>query len=119
MKKPPAPCVSWPIRPWSSGMRSSSTRASNPPGRKDESTASQSSSAARRSVVAVTAMSRPARSRDLLGEGADQLEPVLVEVDEDDLRAVEVGAVRHERRHRPGGPGRAAAEVDELDPRHA
>ena len=57
-------------------------------------------------------------SRDLLREGADQLEPVLVEVDEDDLRAVEVGAVRHQRRHRPCRPGRAAAEVDELDPCH-
>ena len=33
MKKPPGPCVSWPITPCAIGMRSSSTRASKPPGR--------------------------------------------------------------------------------------
>src|SRR4029079_3865250 len=59
MKNPPAPCVSWPMTPCSSGMRSSWTRAAKPPGRNDERTASQPSRAARRSVVAVTAMSRP------------------------------------------------------------
>src|SRR5438128_1198680 len=40
-------------------MRSSSTRAAKPPGRNEESTASHPSNAARRSVVAETAMSRP------------------------------------------------------------
>ena len=54
----------------------------------------------------------------LVGKGPDQLEPVRVEVDEHHLRAVEVGAVRHERGHRAGGPRRAAAQVDELDPGH-
>jgi hypothetical protein len=33
MKKPPGPWVSWPMTPWESGIRSSSTRASKPPGR--------------------------------------------------------------------------------------
>src|SRR5438105_15071649 len=59
MKKPPAPWVSWPIVPCSTGIRSSCTRAAKPPGRNEESTASQPSNAARRSVVAETAMSRP------------------------------------------------------------
>ena len=59
MKNPPGPCVSWPITPCLSGMRSSCTRASKPPGRKLESTASTSVSPARRSVVAVIVMSSP------------------------------------------------------------
>src|SRR5439155_18361701 len=59
MKNPPAPCVSCPIVPCSSGMRSSCTRAAKPPGRNEDSTASQPSNAATRSVVAETAMSRP------------------------------------------------------------
>ena len=40
MKKPPGPCVSCPITPCLSGIRSSSARASKPPGRKLDSTAS-------------------------------------------------------------------------------
>src|SRR5262249_15013538 len=59
-----------------------------------------------------------AGARELLGEDADQLEPVRIEVDEHDLGAVEVLAVVHERRHRPRGTRRTSAQVHKLDLRH-
>ena len=55
----------------------------------------------------------------LLGERPDQLEPVGVEVDQHDLRPVELGAVVvDERGHRPRTAGRASADVCQLDPGH-
>src|SRR4051812_21911619 len=59
MKKPPAPCVSCPMTPCASGIRSSSARASKPPGRKLVRTTSASVRPARRSVVAETLRSSP------------------------------------------------------------
>ena len=47
------------IDEWLIGIRSSSARASKPPGRNDDSTASASWSASRRFAVAVTVMSSP------------------------------------------------------------
>ena len=54
----------------------------------------------------------------LVGQQLDQGEPLGVQVDEDDLGAVELRPVVHERRHRSGGTRRASAEVGQLDPGH-
>ena len=58
------------------------------------------------------------RRRHPLGEAADQLEPVGVEVDQHDLGAGEVLALLDEARHRPGAAGGPAADVGDLQPCH-
>ena len=62
MKNPPGPCVSCPMTPCLSGMRSSNTRISKPPGRKLDNTASASGKASARSVVVRTVRSTPCTS---------------------------------------------------------
>jgi hypothetical protein len=53
-----------------------------------------------------------------LGEPADQLQAIGVEVDEDDLRAGEVLRLLDEAGHGARGPRRPTADVRDLDPRH-
>ena len=94
MKKPPGPCVSWPITPCCSGIRSSCTRAAKPPGPEArQHGVAVRRAPARRSVVARDRDVEPARLRHLLGERRGPARGVGVEVDQHDLGAVEVVAL--------------------------
>jgi hypothetical protein len=53
-----------------------------------------------------------------LGERADQLQPLAVEVDQHDLRPAEVLALLDEAGHRPGASCRPAADVRDLQSCH-
>ena len=58
------------------------------------------------------------RGRHPLGEAADQLEPLGVEVDQHDLGPVEVGALLDEAGHRARRAGGSAADVGDLQSCH-
>ena len=85
LAKPPAPVVSWPMTPKRRGSVSSTSRAAWPPTRSWSSTKSAPSMAASRSPVRV---SRPGPAQPIehpLGEAADDLEPLRVDVEQDEL----------------------------------
>ena len=85
LASPPAPVVSWPTQPHSSGQVSSCWRAACPPTRSCTSTAATPSSAGSSWVVVVILAGWPRRSRIRRAERADQLEPFLGRVDQDQL----------------------------------
>ena len=55
---------------------------------------------------------------DPLRQPADDLQAIGVEVDQDDLRALEMLTPFQERRHGARSPGRASTDVDQLDRCH-
>ncbi len=58
------------------------------------------------------------RSRHLLGDPAGDLEVLGVQIDQHELRTVELRAMMHERRHRAWRSRRTAADIGDLDTRH-
>ncbi|CAM5714252.1 hypothetical protein SMICM304S_01349 [Streptomyces microflavus] len=85
LARPPAPVVSWPMQPHSSGQVSSLFRAACPPTRSWRRTASAPATPASRSVVVVIFPGVVLLGEDPPGQAADQFEPVGRRVDEHQL----------------------------------
>ena len=83
LARPPAPVVSWPTQPHSSGHVSSCSRAAWPPTRSWSSTASAPSTPASRSAVVDDPAGVALLGEDPPGQAADQLQAVGRRVDED------------------------------------
>ena len=116
LPKPPAPVVSWPMHPQASGTVSSDSRAACPPTRIWMSTTSAPST---RAIEVAGERQRPVEAlarEHALGQAADHLQALRVDVVEHELAHVEARALAREPGHQLGRVGRAGADDRDLHP---
>ena len=114
LARPPAPVVSCPTQPHSSGQVSSSLRAACPPTRSCSSTASAPSTPASRSAVVTIRAGVPLPREDPPGESADQLQALRGRVDEHQLLDGQGVPQPGEAVDEFGGVGRPSADHGEF-----
>ena len=114
--RPPAPVVSWPTQPHASGTVSSESRACWPPTRIWTSTKSAAVEGAVEIVRQRQSAREPAALEHPSCEPADDLEPLRVDVLQDELRHVEPLALAREPGDELRRVGRAAADDRDLHP---